>query len=286
MTMPPKRILQHEIDSEACKRISFLFSRTWELRDLTGRDFGIDKIAEKFEDGYATGEMLLLQIKGTENPISSTNPKFSLDTKTLLYAEMFSTPFLLLYCSLTDPQKCYYIWLQEYLRVRLNDENPKWRDQVTNTVYFPTINLLGNEQAEKHLSYIAKFPKFKDSWVEYYTALEDLHYSVLRVYDEDSDPIFTDLSYQHKFCIEIRRKLDRASLVIENIPNRFIPDCFFETKSLCKTILESSILAPPESIKKIIQNCMLIESSITIIAQRFNARYLRTLYEFDGSADY
>lgn len=106
MAMPPKRILQHEIDSETCKIVASLFSRTWELRDLTGRDFGIDKIVEKFEDGYATGEMLLLQIKGTEKPINSTNPKFSLETKTLLYAEMFSTPFLLLYCSLTPPQKC------------------------------------------------------------------------------------------------------------------------------------------------------------------------------------
>ena len=286
MAMPPKRILQHEIDSETCKIVTSLFSRTWELRDLTGRDFGIDKIVEKFEDGYATGEMLLLQIKGTEKPINSTNPKFSLETKTLLYAEMFSTPFLLLYCSLTPPQKCYYIWLQEYIRVRLNVENPSWREQDTNTVYFPTDNLLGSKKAEEHLSYIAKFPQYKDSWVEYYTALEDLCYDLPRIYDKEFEPIFIDPSYQHKFCTEVKRKLDNASLVIKNIPNRFIPDCFFETKSLCKTILEEPALSPPESIQKLIQNCMLIESSIAVIAQRFNSRYLRSMYEIEGSADY
>ena len=31
---------------------------------------------------------------------------------------------------------------------------------------------------------------------------------------------------------------------------------------------------------------MLIESSIAVIAQRFNSRYLRSMYEIEGSADY
>ena len=159
-------------------------------------------------------------------------------------------------------------------------------NSVTNTVYFPTDNLLGSKKAEEHLSYIAKFPKYKDSWVEYYTALEDLCYDLPRIYDKEFEPIFIDPSYQHKFCTEVKRKLDNASLVIKNIPNRFIPDCFFETKSLCKTILEEPALSPPESIQKLIQNCMLIESSIAVIAQRFNSRYLRSMYEIEGSADY
>lgn len=104
--------------------------------------------------------------------------------------------------------------------------------------------------------------------------------------NKEFEPIFIDPSYQHKFCTEVKRKLDNASLVIKNIPNRFIPDCFFETKSLCKTILEEPALSPPESIQKLIQNCMLIESSIAVIAQRFNSRYLRSMYEIEGSADY
>ena len=284
--MPPKRILQHEIDSEACKIVASLFSRTWELRDLTGRDFGIDKIVERFEDGYGTGEMLLLQIKGTENFIDNTNPRFLLETKTLLYAEMFSTPFLLLRCSLAEPQKCYYLWLQEYIRVRLNFENPRWREQGKNTVYFPTDNLLGSKKAEGHLSYIAKFPKYKDSWVEYYTALEDLCRNLPRIYDKKSELIFIDPSYQHEFFTEVKRKLDNASSVIKNIPERFIPDCFFETMSLCKTVLDEPLLSPPELIQKLIQNCSIIESSIAVSAQRFNSRYLRSMYEIEGTADY
>lgn len=67
--------------------------RQWEVRDLTGRDFGVDKMIERFQGNYATGEVMMLQIKGTEKLIDSNNPRFSIDTKTLLYAEMFAVPF-------------------------------------------------------------------------------------------------------------------------------------------------------------------------------------------------
>ena len=49
----PHRVTQHEIDNEACKIVISKFDRNWEIRDLTGRDFGIDKIVERFQDGYA-----------------------------------------------------------------------------------------------------------------------------------------------------------------------------------------------------------------------------------------
>ena len=130
------RILQHEIDSEACKIVSSKFNRNWEIRDLTGRDFGIDKMVERFENEYVTSEFLLLQIKGTEKEIDTNNPRFSLKTKELQYAEMFTTPLILVYVSITNPQQCYYVWLQEYIRVRLQFDNPTWRKQDTNTIYF------------------------------------------------------------------------------------------------------------------------------------------------------
>ena len=47
----PHRVTQHEIDNEACKIVISKFDRNWEIRDLTGRDFGIDKIVERFQDG-------------------------------------------------------------------------------------------------------------------------------------------------------------------------------------------------------------------------------------------
>lgn len=52
MTQPPRRIHTHQIDTRACSIISTKFSQNWEMRDLTGRDFGIDKIVERFQDSY------------------------------------------------------------------------------------------------------------------------------------------------------------------------------------------------------------------------------------------
>ena len=51
MTQPPQRIHTHQIDTRACSIISTKFSHIWEIRDLTGKDFGVDKIVERFQDG-------------------------------------------------------------------------------------------------------------------------------------------------------------------------------------------------------------------------------------------
>lgn len=175
MTQPPQRIHTHQIDTRACSIISTKFSHIWEIRDLTGKDFGVDKIVERFQDGYATSEIMLLQIKGTETTLDRSNPKYSLETKTLIYAEMFTVPFVLVFCDVLNPEKCYYLWLQEYIQVRLNYENPNWRKQQTNTLYFPPENILGTKRAEEHLAYISGFPKFKESWIKYYISIDELN---------------------------------------------------------------------------------------------------------------
>ena len=119
-----------------------------------------------------------------------------------------------------------------YIRVRLNIEKPKWREQSTNTSYFPTANLLGSKKAEDHLSCIAKFPKYKDSWVECYSALEDLCYESPRIFDKESDPIFIDLSYKHQFSTKVKSKLDNASLVAKTF-QAFLYQAAFPKQSPC-----------------------------------------------------
>ena len=88
---------------------------------------------------------------------------------------MFTVPFVLVFCDVLNPEKCYYLWLQEYIQVRLNYENPNWRKQQTNTLYFPPENILGTKRAEEHLAYISGFPKFKESWIKYYISIDELN---------------------------------------------------------------------------------------------------------------
>lgn len=282
MSSAPQRIHTHEIDSKACAIVSLKFSKNWELRDLTGRDFGVDKIAERFQDGVATSELLMLQIKGTESEIDEKKPRFSLDTKTLIYAEMFSVPFLLLYCSVNEPSKCYYLWLQEYIRVRLNYDNPNWRNQGTNTLYFPTDNLLDNKNAEEHLCYISQFPKYQSSWVGYYLSLNDLCYNMPSVLDFD----LFDKTGINVLIEPMVKKLIEGTNKFGDIPRRFIPDIFEQTISLGKSILENKNMSDKKDIIKFIANCSIIQTSVEVIASRFDSTYLRILYEVEGSADF
>lgn len=276
------RILQHEIDSEACKIVSSKFNRNWEIRDLTGRDFGIDKMVERFENEYVTSEFLLLQIKGTEKEIDTNNPRFSLKTKELQYAEMFTTPLILVYVSITNPQQCYYVWLQEYIRVRLQFDNPTWRKQDTNTIYFPKDNILDLEKRIEHLEYIAKFPKFEHSWVQYYLALDDIDINIPKVFTYE-DMGFDEIWYTIK---DIEKALKKAVSCSENIPERFKSNLFVETIKLIKEIKKTNEKPLKNVYIQILRNTSIIKTSMQCIALRFNPEHLRLLYEIEGIADY
>lgn len=278
----PHRILQHEIDSEACKIVANKFDRNWEIRDLTGRDFGIDKMVERFENGYATSEFLLLQIKGTEKEIDVNNPRFSLDTKELQYAEMFSTPLLLVYVSITSPQQCYYVWLQEYIRVRLQSDNLNWRKQNTNTIYFPKDNILGLEKQIEHLIYIAKFPKFEHSWVQYYLALDDIDSKLPMVFVYE-DMNLEDIWYT---IAGIEESLKKALSCSKHIPERFKSNLIVETIQSIQMIKRKNEKPTKTEYTNILGNIRMIKASMQCIAQRFAPEYLRLLYEIEGDADY
>lgn len=282
MTQPPRRIHTHQIDTRACSIISTKFSQNWEMRDLTGRDFGIDKIVERFQDSYATSEIILLQIKGTETEIDINNPKFSLETKTLIYAEMFTVPFVLVFCDVLNPEKCYYLWLQEYIQVRLNYENPNWRKQQTNTVYFPPENILGTKRAEEHLAYISGFPKFKESWIKYFVSIDELNSIIPKTFCYD----VIDKYYIDSLVKESLEKLELGTESMEGIPKRFIPDCYQETISLGKKILELGEKPNEKDFLRYVFNCQSIHTSISNIALAFDSSHRRLFYEIEGVADY
>ena len=158
----------HEIDTLARRKVPFVFPKSWEHRELTGRDYGIDMIIELFEEGCATGTFLILQIKGTsvkiENRIKEL--KFDIPVRTLIYSELFIAPVLLVVCPINlNPIKFYYLWLQEYIRVVLNHDRPTWRNnKATIRVSIPVNNYMpGNE---KHLFFIANFPNRLFDWTQ------------------------------------------------------------------------------------------------------------------------
>lgn len=69
-----KRIQPHQIETRSSDKIrKALNSNVYHdvlVRELTGRDYGIDAIVELFDDGNPTGKIAFLQFKGKETKIT------------------------------------------------------------------------------------------------------------------------------------------------------------------------------------------------------------------------
>lgn len=156
----------HETDTAARRIVPGTLPLEWEHRELTGRDYGIDMVVEIFGSGTSTGNELYLQIKGTTRTLDTSGLAFPYDVpvRTLRYAEAFLVPVLLVVCAVRESApKCYYVWLQEYIRAVLEHENPGWRqNRATARVYVPIGNTMpGNEG---HLRHISNYPRRLHDW--------------------------------------------------------------------------------------------------------------------------
>ncbi|MCL2445657.1 MAG: DUF4365 domain-containing protein [Oscillospiraceae bacterium] len=152
--MPPNRHDNHIIDSLACGLVAAQFDpKTWIVRDVTERDYGIDKIVERFDSaGFTTGDWALLQIKGTKDTHpkrASTQIYFWLNKKTIEYAQQFTTPFYLVRCYV-EPNISYFVWLQHYIECNRNTLEERTRkvkkieiEEVK--IVFPKQNMLNAE---------------------------------------------------------------------------------------------------------------------------------------------
>lgn len=131
-------------------------------RDQGERDYGIDLIVECFDEGEPSGAQLLIQLKGTTSPPpppeAATVP-FDFPVDRLLRAERFSTPLLLVWVPVeAEPPCCWFLWIQEYIRVVLDFETPRWREQQTVRLHIPRSNVLPADQNYDRLRFIAGHP--------------------------------------------------------------------------------------------------------------------------------
>lgn len=175
------RIHTHEIDTQARKIIPIALPRQWEYREVTGRDYGVDMEVEIFEENDSTGQVLLIQIKGTEQEIIFKDgfSTFDVPTKTLIYSERYITPLILAICNINNKsQSFHYIWIQDFIKSVLNFENPNWRkNKYTTRVKVPIKNVMpGNEE---HLIHISHFPQRLYGACEIARALDNILHSLI-----------------------------------------------------------------------------------------------------------
>jgi hypothetical protein len=131
-------------------------------RDQTERDYGIDLTVECFDGAEPSGALLLLQLKGADvagPPDGASTIRFDLSVKRLLRVERFSTPVLLVWCPVEAPDHCcWFLWLQSYIAVVLDQEKPDWRGQKTIRLHIPIDNRLPDDRRLDRLRHIAGHP--------------------------------------------------------------------------------------------------------------------------------
>lgn len=200
------RTYQHIIDTMAVKQVLNSIPENIVVRELTERDYGIDLMVEFFDeqgiDKYghklydSTGYVCYLQIKGTDSLLSSRKNKisFSIDIKSLLYVERFSTPFILTrVCTLKGKECIYFVWLQRYISDVLDMNQADWRNtkKKTLTIYIPVQNDFKNNFAKvERISYRIKFIEELAEFVEKYSFIS-MQYDLIIQMQNNFD--FTDM---------------------------------------------------------------------------------------------
>jgi hypothetical protein len=78
----------------------------------------------------------------------------------------------------------WFLWLQEYVRVVLNNEKPKWREQETVRLHIPIENLVStaNEKSLRRLRHTANHPRR----LEQFGQLARITHEVPFVWDDPS----------------------------------------------------------------------------------------------------
>ena len=158
--MFPLRTQQHRVDTLAMKKVGIALGEDLLIRSMEERDYGVDAMVELF-DGKSVGQMLFLQVKGTDSeikPLVSNRGVVALGgfpRKTLLYAEQFVYPFIVAYTSVQqgakDPSPVYFLWLQRHIERVLDVQEPDWRSdaQTTLTLHIPSKQIDPKEGLKK-----------------------------------------------------------------------------------------------------------------------------------------
>jgi len=219
------RTYQHIIDTKAVRQVINAIPEHCVVRELTERDYGIDLMIELFlgagEDKKGnkqydtTGHVCYLQIKGTNEKLKINRKKevaYTIDKKSLLYVEKFSTPFILTrVCTLEGKEGIYFLWLQRYIADVLDVERPHWRTEKKQslTVYIPTHNDFKQNFAK--VEYISSRIKYIEELSEYC----ELH-STLPIYFQSI------IRHQHKYhdfegiITELTRITNLSTLLTKN----------------------------------------------------------------------
>nr|WP_310307477.1 DUF4365 domain-containing protein [Saccharothrix longispora] len=142
------------------RQVPNLLPSEWVERRVTN-DYGVDLEVEMFREGRTEGSLLLLQVKGVQTtPRHDETWRFRMAVNGLEYAEMFTIPVILVVNpTAEDVNHFRFLWLQQYINVVLDHDQPNWRSQKTVTVKLPPENTFPTPRNISRWRHIARAPK-------------------------------------------------------------------------------------------------------------------------------
>jgi len=227
------RTYQHIIDTRSIKKVLNALPDHWVVRELSERDYGIDLHIEIFNHTgtdksnhnafESTGNLLNIQVKGTDSKliISKENTlDFRLHRKSLTYFEKFAIPFILLRVDVSsDDGEIYFVWLQKYIKMKLEHDFPEWRTEKryhpdgkkikpNYKIQIPLKNTL-SENLEK-LDSIASRIKYLEELTEYIELFSSINWVVentsLGEFNADADT--------YSYLVNEVKKLSRLQALV------------------------------------------------------------------------
>ena len=142
----PSRTDSHYIETQTRNYIRSKIDSYYEngdalFREISERDYGIDAVIELFDNGYPTGMLAMLQIKGTQKTIVPLKcdkaVSCQISTSNFNYALQNNIPVILVYVTLSKPKGFYYIRLQDVVTDELLQ---KANRQDSITIRIPETN--------------------------------------------------------------------------------------------------------------------------------------------------
>ena len=117
------------------------------FREWSERDYGIDAVVEIFDNGYPTGKIAFIQLKGTSKTIQALKKGDqkgkavscgNVSNSSLDYARQDKIPMILVYVSLAEPQCFSFVDLQS--QIDDIESRRKKEGQKEHTVHIPIDN--------------------------------------------------------------------------------------------------------------------------------------------------
>jgi hypothetical protein len=172
----PKRFDTHVTETASGKIFQEIFPDEWIIREVTERDYGIDYYLEICDNGFVTGKLLSIQLKGSENirtnASGSSVTYYDVKPSTFNYWNQLPIPVIFLYID-TTTKNCFFCNVKKYIR----EHYIEFKKEELTSIKIQTTDILQKNTVVDILNQInlteQDREKFEASVIDFLTSVEE-----------------------------------------------------------------------------------------------------------------